>query len=122
MPSIVSGHPNVTPLLVMVCVPLLAKVIMLVVLLDVTPVPNFQSPYTKQAAPLLSVIALVRNDASNVPMFQAALMVMVPVTLPAASSNTAVSCASGKLLMSGVPPEDGAQAVADQFCAPARFQ
>ena len=65
--------------------------------------------------PVVNVIALVRSDASKVPIFHAALIVIVPVTLLAASSNTAVSCASGKLLMSGVPPEDGAQAVADQF-------
>ena len=114
--SMVSGQPKVTPLLVMVSVPLVANVIVPVVLLEVTPVPNFQSPYTNGALVLVvSVIALVLADASNVPMFHAALIVIVPVTLPAASLNTAVSCASGKLLMSGTPPVPGAQAVALQF-------
>jgi hypothetical protein len=112
----VIGHPKVTPLLVMVCVPRLANVIVPAVLEEVTPVPNFQSPYTNGALVLVvNVMALVRADASNVPMFHAALIVIVPVTLFTASSNTAVSCANGKLLMSGTPPDPGAQAVALQF-------
>ncbi len=71
--------------------------------------------------PSAKVIAVVRADALKVPMFHAVSIVIVPVTLPV-SSNTAVSWASGKLLMSGVPPDPGAQAVALHCCAPARFQ
>ena len=48
-------------------------------------------------------------------------MVIVPVTDPV-SSNTAVSCAKGKLFAPGVPPLVSAHPVAFQFCAPARFQ
>jgi len=70
---------------------------------------------------LASVMADVRPDMSMVPMFQAASMVIVPVTLPL-SVNTAVSCARGKFATAGVPVEVVAQPVADQFCAPARFQ
>ena len=46
---------------------------------------------------------------------------IVPVTEPALV-NVAVSCASGKLSVDGVPVGVVAQPVADQFCAPARFQ
>ncbi len=42
--KIVTGKLNVTPLLVIVCVPRLANVSSPAVLDDVTPVPNFQSP------------------------------------------------------------------------------
>ena len=84
-------------------------------MLEVTPDPNFQSPNISGALdPIERAIALVLALASNVPMFHAALIVIVPVTLPVLS-NTAVSCANGKLLMSGVPPEDAAHPVALQF-------
>lgn len=46
---------------------------------------------------------------------------MVPVTDPALV-NVAVSCASGKKLVLGVPVEVSDQPLALQFCAPARFQ
>lgn len=72
------------------------------------------------------VMALVLALMSRVPMFHPwfvppALIVIVPVTLPVLS-NTAVSCAKGKLFTAGDPPDNVAHAVADQFCAPARFQ
>ena len=57
----------------------------------------------------------------TLPMFHQVLIVIAPVTLPVLS-NTAVSCANGKLLMSGVPPDELAHPVADQFWAAARFQ
>ena len=89
-----------------------------------TPEPDFQLPY-KIGAKLLklvsSVIALVRADASNVPRFHREPSILTVPALPVLS-NTAVSCANGNSLMLGVPPELGAQAVADQFCVPARFQ
>ena len=69
---------------------------------------------------VVSVIALVLADASNVPMFHAALIVTVPAD--PVLSNTAVSCAKGKLLVAGTPPDDVAQPSALQFCDPARFQ
>ena len=47
--------------------------------------------------------------------------VIVPVTLPALV-NVAVSWAKGKLLTAGVPVGVVAQPLADQFCAPAKFQ
>ena len=71
--------------------------------------------------PAANVIADVRPDILTVPIFHAALIVIVPVTLPVLL-NTAVSWASGKLAAAGDPPLDVAQPVADQFCAPARFQ
>lgn len=37
-------------------------------------------------------------------------------------SKTAVSCANGKLLTLGVPPDDGAHALAPHSLLPARFQ
>lgn len=115
------GQPNVTPLLVMVCVPRPANVIVPGTLDEVTPVPNFQSPQTNGVlVEVVNVIAVVRNDASNVPMFQAASIVTVPA-LPVLS-NTAVSCARGKLLTAGAPPEVAAQPVSLQFTAPERFQ
>ena len=46
------------------------------------------------------------------------------VTVPAAPvlSNTAVSCANGKLLTSGVPPDEVAHPTLKKFCDPAKFQ
>lgn len=66
-------------------------------------------------------MALVRLPIFSVPIFQPELIVIVPVTDPVLS-NTAVSCASGKLFTAGVPPDVVAHPVADQFCAPAKFQ
>jgi hypothetical protein len=62
---------------------------------------------------------VVRALALKVPIFQLPI-----VTVPAAPalSNIAVSCARGKLLTSGLPPDVSAHPVADQFCVPARFQ
>lgn len=71
--------------------------------------------------PLASVIALVRADISNVPIFHQVLMVIVPVTLPVLL-NTAVSWGNGKLAAAGEPPLVVAQPVAPQLCAPAKFQ
>jgi hypothetical protein len=66
----VIGHPKVTPLLVIVVVPRPANVSMPVVLVEVTPVPHVQLPYATGAFVLVvNVIALVRADAFNVPMF-----------------------------------------------------
>ena len=45
----------------------------------------------------------------------------MPVTEPA-FVNVAVSWASGKLSVDGVPVDVVAHPFADQFCAPARFQ
>lgn len=66
-------------------------------------------------------MALVRADIFSVPIFQVEFIVIVPVTDPVLS-KTAVSCANGKLFTAGAPPEDVAHPVADQFCAPAKFQ
>ena len=49
------------------------------------------------------------------------MVVCVPVP-GLVDSNTAVSCASGKLLTAGDAPELAAQPVADQLLLPARFQ
>ena len=66
-----------------------------------------------------SVQALVLLLAFRVPMLYDNID-----TVPAlpALSNTAVSCARGKLLTAGDPPLLVAHAVADQSCVPARFQ
>ena len=55
-----------------------------------------------------------------VPIFQVLSNVMM--SADPALSMIAVSCANGKLLTLGVPPDDVAHAVADQFWSPARFQ
>ena len=69
-----------------------------------------------------SVIALVRPDISTVPVYGMAVSsVIVPVTEPALV-NVAVSCANGKKLVLGVPVLVSDHPLADQFCAPARFQ
>jgi hypothetical protein len=73
------------------------------------------------AAPSANVIADVRPDILIVPIFQTSLIVIVPVTLPA-FVNVAVSWANGKLAAAGDPVVVVAHPVADQFCAPARFQ
>jgi hypothetical protein len=57
---------------------------------------------------------------SRVPIFQS--LFRVTVSAAPALSNTAVSCARGKLLKAGDPPLVGAHPVADQFCEPAKFQ
>ena len=57
---------------------------------------------------------------STVPTLQSLEIVTVPAA--PALSNTAVSCARGKLLKAGDPPLLAAQPVADQFCEPAKFQ
>ena len=88
--SMVRGFPKTTPLLVIVEVPRPAKVRLPDALLDVTPVPNDQLPYTVAALPLVvSVIALVRADISIAPILNEALTVTVPAD--PVSSNTAVS-------------------------------
>jgi multidrug efflux pump subunit AcrB len=73
-----------------------------------------------QRQPNANVIAVVRADISTVVIFHREFTVMLVIA--PFSSKTAVSCANGKLLIAGESPEDVAHPVADQFCAPAKFQ
>jgi hypothetical protein len=66
-------------------------------------------------------MAEVRVDISIVPTFMPAIAKFIVVAAPALS-KTAVSCASGKLVIAGVPPLVVAHAVAFQLCVPVRFQ
>lgn len=79
----------------------------------VTPVPFIKSPRKLLLDVPTRVIALVLADALKVPMLMFGSIVTVPAAPPL--SNIAVSCASGKLLMDGVPPDEVAHAVDVQF-------
>ena len=86
------------------------------------PVPPSQFPViNKLAAEVKVKVPLtVRADASIVPTAHQFSDDKTPSD--PASVNAAVSWASGKLFTAGVPFDVVAQPVADQFCAPARFQ
>ena len=85
-----------------------------------SPVPNNKLLYTFNAKFGLYVMALVRAEKSTVPTFQTASW--LTLVMDTALSNTAVSCANGKLLTAGVPPELVAHAVAPQVLIPDRLQ
>ena len=61
------------------------------------------------------VAASVRPEASNVPICQLLLMVMVAPRIRPKSSMTTVSCANGKLAAAATPPDVNAHALSDQF-------
>lgn len=80
-----------------------------------TPVPFFQSPWTKQV-PGLMFMKFVRADASTVPVLgSAASMVIVWPADGWTLLMTAVSCPKGKLFVAAVPPDVAAQLLLDQL-------
>ena len=90
---------------------------------SVVPVPFVQFPVTVgTVVPIANVIAFVLVAMFNVPKVQLAFIVIVALVLSPVFSIIHVSCASGKLLISGVPPDVVAHAVAFQLPPATRFQ
>lgn len=117
---IVMALGNVLPALVMVWV-LPPEKVNVPDPLKETPEPFFQSPYTVYVDKT-KFQKVVLADKSILPTYVMAVSsVIIPVTEPALV-NVAVSCGNGKLSVDGVPVDVVAQAFADQFCAPAKFQ